>query len=81
MDGFSIAHALTRGAPVNWNGETRRVDGAMLAKYTFTAAQAPLNFVCGPTSFVETVADCLVALGHQETAIKTERFGPTGEKR
>jgi len=81
MDGLSIAHTLTRGAPVNWNGETRRVDRAMLAKYTFPAAQAPHNFVCGPTSFVETVADCLVALGHPETVIKTERFGPTGEKR
>jgi ferredoxin-NADP reductase len=78
---FSIAQALTRGVPANWNGETRRVDGEMLAKYTFAAAQAPRNFVCGPTSFVETVADRLVALGHQETAIKTERFGPTGEKR
>jgi hypothetical protein len=27
------------------------------------------------------VADQLLALGHQETGIKTERFGPTGEKR
>lgn len=80
-DGFSIANALTRGAPANWNGETRRVDGEMLAKYTFPAVQAPQNFVCGPTSFVETVADRLVALGHHETAIRTERFGPTGEKR
>jgi hypothetical protein len=26
------------------------------------------------------VADRLVALGHDETRIKTERFGPTGEK-
>jgi ferredoxin-NADP reductase len=80
-DGFSIASALTRGAPANWNGETRRVDGEMLAKYTFPAVQAPHNFVCGPTAFVETVADRLVALGHQESVIKTERFGPTGEKR
>jgi ferredoxin-NADP reductase len=80
-DGFSFASALTRGAPANWLGETRRVDGEMLAKYTFPAAQAPYNFVCGPTSFVETVADRLVGLGHQESAIKTERFGPTGETR
>lgn len=80
-DGFSIASALTRGAPANWNGETRRVDGEMLAKYSFPAVQAPHNFVCGPTAFVETVADRLVALGHQESVIKTERFGPTGEKR
>jgi len=80
-DEFSLTTALTRGAPANWSGETRRVDGEMLAKYTFPAAQAPHNFVCGPTSFVETVADRLVALGHQGSAIKTERFGPTGEKR
>jgi len=80
-DGFSIASALTRGAPANWIGETRRVDSEMLAKYAFPAAQAPYNFVCGPTSFVETVADRLVGLGHQESAIKTERFGPTGETR
>jgi ferredoxin-NADP reductase len=80
-DGFSMVHALTRGAPGNWTGETRRVDGEMLANYTFPAAQAPCNFVCGPTSFVETVADRLVALGHQESLIKTERFGPTGERR
>jgi ferredoxin-NADP reductase len=80
-DGFSIFQALTRGAPTNWRGEMRRVDGEMLKQYAFPAAQSPYNFVCGPTSFVETVADHLVALGHQESAIKTERFGPTGEKR
>ena len=35
-------------------------------------------FVCGPTGFVEAVADALVALGHPEHRIRTERFGPTG---
>jgi ferredoxin-NADP reductase len=34
--------------------------------------------VCGPTAFVETVADALVALGHEPGRIRTERFGPTG---
>jgi ferredoxin-NADP reductase len=38
----------------------------------------PNCFVCGPTGFVETVADILVALGHDAHRIKTERFGPTG---
>jgi len=80
QDGLSVAHTLTRGAPANWNGETRRVDPEMLAKYAFPATQAPHNFICGPTAFVETVADRLVALGHPETVIKTERFGPTGER-
>jgi ferredoxin-NADP reductase len=35
-------------------------------------------FVCGPTGFVETVADLLVDAGHQPGKIKTERFGPSG---
>jgi ferredoxin-NADP reductase len=37
----------------------------------------PACFVCGPTGFVETVADILVALGHDPRRVRTERFGPT----
>ena len=80
-DGFSLIHTITRGAPAGWQGETRRVDRDMLAAHVFSAAAEPRIFVCGPTLFVETVADQLVALGHDESAIKTERFGPTGEKK
>ena len=80
-DGFSFVHTLTRGAPPAWQGETRRIDREMLDKYALPAAQTPKVFICGPTSFVEIVADQLVAAGHQERYIKTERFGPTGEKR
>ncbi|WP_433090308.1 ferredoxin reductase [Dactylosporangium sp. CA-052675] len=36
---------------------------------------APNVFVCGPTGFVETVADILVALGHEPSRVRTERFG------
>jgi ferredoxin-NADP reductase len=32
-------------------------------------------YVCGPTGFVEHVADVLVRLGHPPERIKTERFG------
>jgi ferredoxin-NADP reductase len=35
-------------------------------------------FVCGPTPFVEAVADALVGLGHEAALVHTERFGPTG---
>jgi ferredoxin-NADP reductase len=35
-------------------------------------------YVCGPTAFVERAADLLVALGHEPTTIRAERFGPTG---
>jgi len=40
---------------------------------------APTCYVCGPTGFVETVADILVALGHDPRRVRTERFGPTGD--
>jgi len=80
-DGFDLIHTLTRGAPAGWKGQNRRVDRDMLAQCGFQPAEEPQIFVCGPTSFVETVADQLVGLGHEESAIKTERFGPTGDKR
>jgi ferredoxin-NADP reductase len=80
-NGFSLVHTLTRAAPAGWQGECRRVDKVMLLAHAFPAAQVPQIFICGPTAFVEAVADQLVALGHAESAIKTERFGPTGEKR
>ena len=38
----------------------------------------PDVFVCGPTGFVEAVADFLVDAGHDPRRIRTERFGPTG---
>jgi ferredoxin-NADP reductase len=40
--------------------------------------ELPRVFVCGPTSFVEAVAETLVTLGHDPALVKTERFGPTG---
>lgn len=40
-----------------------------------TGGEAPSAFVCGPTGFVEAVADTLVAIGHDPARIKTERFG------
>jgi len=80
-DGFDLVNTVTRRAPAEWKGLTRRVDRDMLAQCGFQPAEDPQIFVCGPTSFVETVADQLVSLGHGESAIKTERFGPTGDKR
>lgn len=69
---------LTRGAPAGWTGLTGRVDAALLAAHTVSPAQAPQLLVCGPTSFVETVASGLIDLGHDPGLIKAERFGATG---
>ena len=50
----------------------------MLAEVAPAPADAPLIFVCGPTPFVEAVADLLVDAGYDPRAIHAERFGPTG---
>jgi ferredoxin-NADP reductase len=41
------------------------------------ASQHPLTFVCGPATFIETVAENLIALGYPPEWVKTERFGGT----
>jgi ferredoxin-NADP reductase len=73
-----IVHTLTREQPEGWTGHARRVDAALLGEVAWPAEQQPLAFVCGPTSFVETVASGLVALGYPPARVKTERFGATG---
>jgi ferredoxin-NADP reductase len=73
-----VCYALTRRQPPGWTGYARRVDEQMLAEVAWPAAQAPLAYVCGPTSFVETVAAGLVGIGYPPQRIKTERFGATG---
>jgi ferredoxin-NADP reductase len=77
-DGVEIVHTLTRRQPPEWTGPSRRVDAALLAEVAWPADQSPLTYVCGPTSFVETVASALVGLGYPPGRIKTERFGSTG---
>jgi len=77
-NGLTVVHTLTRTQPPGWTGYSRRIDGAMLDEVGPAPDQEPHVFVCGPTPFVEAVADALVRLGHQAHRIKTERFGPTG---
>jgi ferredoxin-NADP reductase len=77
-DGVEVVQTLTREQPEGWTGYARRVDAKLLGEVAWPAEQGPLAFVCGPTSFVESVADSLVALGYPPARVKTERFGPTG---
>ena len=74
----TVSYTLTRSRPEEWTGYARRVDEALLAETAWGASENPLVFVCGPTSFVETAAAGLVALGYGPDRIKTERFGGTG---
>jgi ferredoxin-NADP reductase len=77
-DGLHVVHTLTRSQPPGWDGYARRVDAEMLDEVGPDPAEQPHVYVCGPTAFVEAVTETLVDLGHEPTAIKTERFGATG---
>ncbi|WBB68953.1 ferredoxin reductase [Micromonospora sp. WMMD812] len=76
--GLDVAYLYTRQAPEGWRGEPHRIGLADVNNHGWPSDLEPLNYVCGPTGFVEAVADLLVGLGHQPRRVKTERFGPTG---
>jgi ferredoxin-NADP reductase len=77
-DGVAVHQTLTREQPAGWTGFARRIDAEMLAAVGPPPEAEPRIYVCGPTAFVERAADLLVALGHDQAAIRAERFGPTG---
>jgi ferredoxin-NADP reductase len=59
---------------------TRTADGGRLTPLDLVARGWPAEFepdcfICGPTGFVETMADALIELGHDAARVKTERFG------
>ena len=74
--GLRIERTYTREAPAGWTGWARRVDAAMLQEVS--PGPDARCFVCGPTPFVERVAELLVEGGQNERTIHAERFGPTG---
>jgi ferredoxin-NADP reductase len=76
--GVQVVYTLTRSHPPGWTGHTGRADAALLGEVAWPVSRDPLTFVCGPTSFVEAVAETLVGLGYPPQRIKTERFGATG---
>jgi ferredoxin-NADP reductase len=75
---LDVIVTLTRERNPAWAGRRGRVDRGLLDEVAFGAAERPRSFVCGPTGFVEAVADALVALGHAPELVRTERFGPSG---
>jgi ferredoxin-NADP reductase len=76
--GVTVRYTLTREQPPEWKGWAGRVSAGMLRELGADRPEPLRVFVCGPTGFVEHVADLLVQLGRGPHAIKTERFGPTG---
>ncbi|KJE23901.1 flavodoxin reductase family protein [Frankia torreyi] len=76
--GLDLTRVYTRATPPDWPNPPHRLGLAELSAVAWPAAFAPTCYVCGPNGFVESVADMLVALGHDPARVRTERFGPSG---
>jgi len=76
-----VTYAYTRTVPKDWPRPPGRIDAALIADTTWPADLGPTCYVCGPTPFVETVANLLAASGNVGDKIRAERFGPTGERK
>ena len=79
-DDVHVRLRYTREAPAP-EEQVGRVDAELLDQVAFDPSVSPTTYVCGPTPFVEAVADLLVAAGHDPATVRTERFGPTGGPR
>jgi ferredoxin-NADP reductase len=76
----TLTYAYTRAAPKDWPRPPGRIDAALIAQATWPTNLFPTCYVCGPTSFVESASRLLTASGNDPDKIRTERFGPTGER-
>jgi ferredoxin-NADP reductase len=75
--GLEVERVYTRSAPPGWGVTVGRVRSEQLLA-SVGGGPVAAAFVCGPTGFVESVAETLVTGGVEPGKIKTERFGPTG---
>jgi ferredoxin-NADP reductase len=72
---LDVRYVYTRETPEGWLDPPKRIDMATLNTHGWPPELGADTFVCGPTSFVETAADLMIALGHDPRRIRTERFG------
>src|SRR5262249_3633927 len=77
----SLTYVYTRAAPKDWPRPPGRIDAALIANATWPSNLVPTCYVCGPTSFVEGATGLLIASGNNPDKIRTERFGPTGDRK
>jgi ferredoxin-NADP reductase len=72
---MGVDYIYTRETPDAWPTPAGRITKAGLQAATLAPDRAPRVYVCGPTPFVEVVADWLIELGHETANVRTERFG------
>ena len=55
--GIGVHVALTRAWPEDWGGHRGRISPELLGDVSWPPGEHPLIYICGPTGFVEDVAD------------------------
>jgi ferredoxin-NADP reductase len=78
---MTVTYAYTRVAPKYWPRPPGRIDAALIESTIWPSNLFPTCYVCGPTSFVESATGLLIASGKSPDKIRTERFGPTGDRK
>jgi ferredoxin-NADP reductase len=76
--GLCVDVVYTRAAPPGWDGRVGRLDAAGLEALAGPQDSGVSCFVCGPTAFVENIANLLIDQGLDARQVRTERFGPSG---
>lgn len=71
----SVHFVFSRRTPEFWPDPPGRLSSATLDEFVIRPRLRPRLFVCGSTSFVETVLAWLIELGHSSADIRAERFG------
>jgi ferredoxin-NADP reductase len=77
-DWLRVAVVYTRVATPQTARPPGRIGVGDLAVPGWTPDDSLRVYVCGPTGFVESVTTKLIGQGHRPSAIRTERFGPSG---
>jgi ferredoxin-NADP reductase len=77
-DWLQVAVVYTRAAAQQTARPPGRIGGGDLAVPGWTPDDGLRVYVCGPTGFVESVTTLMIGQGHSPSAIRTERFGPSG---
>jgi ferredoxin-NADP reductase len=77
-DWLRVAVVYTRAAAVQTARPPGRIGCGDLAMPGWIPEGGLRVYVCGPTGFVESVTTKLIGQGHRPSAIRTERFGPSG---
>jgi ferredoxin-NADP reductase len=76
-DWLQVALVYTRLAAPQTARPPGRLRPTDLASTGWSSHDGVRVYVCGSTGFVESVTTKLIEQGHQPSAIRTERFGPS----